>query len=183
VPLPFAWLLAFSLGAAFARAARAEIARSEGPLVASRPMAIVLGFAGLVVLPVAGYFAAFHGDWAYLYLVTWQNVPSAVDLALVLLAGALVPAGFLAGVGAVRTRRTQAGGLLATLVGAPLGVLAVLGVAFGRRLSVSASAAQYAGGFGVEPIASSPLGKGVVWALLAVAAGTAWAFRALRPAT
>src|SRR5438045_9383789 len=98
MPLPFAWLVAFALGAAFARAAQGEIARSEGPLVMSRPVLVVVAFAALVVAPVAGYFAAFHGDWAYLYGVNWQDVPSAVDLVLVALAAALVPAGFAAAI-------------------------------------------------------------------------------------
>ncbi len=182
MPLPLAWLVAFALGAAFARAAQNEIARTEGPLVASRPMAIVLGFAGLVFLPVAGYFAAFHGDWAYLYFVTWRTVPSAVDLALVLLAASLVPAGFVAAVGLVRTRRSRAGQALSLLIGIPAGLTVLLILAFARRLGVSASAAQYAGGFGVEPIASSALGKGVLCGVATLAAGTAWAVRALRAA-
>jgi hypothetical protein len=51
-----------------------------------------------------------------------------------------------------------------------------------RRLAVSASHAQYFGGFGVEPIGASVLGKGVVlaWAVLALA--TAWTVRELRAA-
>jgi hypothetical protein len=180
VPIPLAWLVAFALGGAFARVAQAEIARSEGPLVASRPMAVVLGFAGLVFLPVAGYFAAFHGDWAYLYFVTWQNVPSAVDLALVLAASCMVPAGFVAGVGLIRAKRSRAARGISVLIGLPLALATALAVVFAHRLGVSASAAQYAGGFGVEPIARSVLGKGVLWGLLALATGAGWAFRALR---
>jgi hypothetical protein len=180
VPLPLAWLIAFALGAAFARIAQGEVARSEGPLVGSRPMAIVLGFAGLVFLPVTGYFAAFHGDWAYLYFVSWQSVPSAVDLALVLLAATLVPAGFAAGVAAVRSRRGRAARALALLVGTPAGAALLLALVFAHRLAVSASAAQYTGGFGIEPITTSALGKGVVWGLLAVTAGVAWTIRTLQ---
>jgi hypothetical protein len=182
VPIPIAWLVAFALGAAYARVAQAEIARSEGPLVASRPMAIVLGFAGLVFLPVAAYFAAFHGDWAYLYFVTWQNIPSAVDLALVLAATSMVPAGFVASVGLIRARRSRAARGLAVLIGLPLALAAILAAVFAHRLGVSASAAQYSGGFGVEPIAHSVLGKGVLWGLLALGAGVGWAMRALRTA-
>jgi hypothetical protein len=182
VPLPLAWLVAFALGAAFGRVAQAEIARTAGPLVASRPMAIVLGFTALVFLPVAGYFAAFHGDWAYLYFVSWQNVPSAVDLAIVLGAACLVPAGFVAAVFLIRTRRSRAAQAISALVGLPAAFGAIIAIGFARRLAVSASAAQYAGGFGVEPIASSALGKGVLFGLLALAAGVAWAMRALRTA-
>jgi len=180
MPIPLAWLVAFALGAGFARVAQAEIARIEGPFVASRPMAIVLGFAGLVFLPVAGYFAAFHGDWAYLYLVSWQNVPSAVDLALVLVAAGLVPAGFVAAVALLRTRRSRATQAISALIGVPAALAALLAIAFAHRLGVSASAAQYTGGFGVEPIATSALGKGVLWGLLALVAGAGWAARALR---
>jgi hypothetical protein len=177
VPLPFALLVALALGAAFARLAQGEITRAEAPLAASRGMSVALGFAALVLLPVTAYFAAFHGDWAYLYFVAWQHVPSAIDLALVLLAAACVPAGFVAGALAVRARRQD---VLGGLIGAPVALLLIVTMAFTKRLVVSASAAQYAGGFGVEPIAASALGKGVVWALLAMAAGVALAVRALR---
>jgi len=174
------WLVAFALGASFSRVAQGEIARSEGPLLASRTMAVVAGFAAFVYLPVMGYFAAFHGDWAYLYFVNWQTVPSAVDLAFVLLGAVLVPMGFAAGVAFIRTRQSRAAGAISVLVGLPVGLAALLAIVFLRRLAVSASAAQYAGGFGVEPIASSTLGKGVLCALLAVGAATGWAVRALR---
>jgi hypothetical protein len=179
MPLPFAWLLAFALGAAFARAAQGELARVEGPLITSRPIAIVLAFGVLVVAPVAGYFAAFHGDWSYLYWVNWQEVPSAVDHVLVALAAALVPAGFVAAVPAIRGKRGRA---LASLVAVPLGVALILALVSARRLSVSASHAQYAGGFGVEPLGASVLGKGVLLAWVVLAAATAWTVRELRSA-
>jgi len=143
-------------------------------------MGVVVGFSSLVLFPVAGYFAAFHGDWAYLYFVNWQNVPSAIDLALVLLAAALAPAGFAAAVLFIRARRSRASQAISVLVGLPVGLAAILAIVFARRLAVSASAAQYAGGFGVEPIATSALGKGVLCALLAVAGGAGWAVRTLR---
>jgi hypothetical protein len=180
MPIPFAWLIAFALGAVLAWAAQGEIAKLEGPLLVSRPMAVVLGFAGIVYLPVTGYFAAFHGDWAYLYLVRWQSVPSAVDLCLVVGAACMVPVGFVAGAWLQRTRRSRATETTAWLAGAPMALAVVLALAFARRLSLSASSAQYRGGFGVEPISGTALGKGVVWGLVAIAAATAWAIRALR---
>jgi hypothetical protein len=143
-------------------------------------MAIVLGFAALVFLPVVGYFAAFHGDWAYLYFVSWQSVPSAVDLCLVVAAACLVPAGFVASVELIRARRSHATRLLVGLAGGPMLLVLVLALALARRLSVSATAAQFRGGFGVEAISTSTLGKSVLWAMTALAAGVAWAVRALR---
>ena len=51
---------------------------------------------------------------------------------------------------------------------------------FARRLSVSASFAQYHGGFGAVPIGRSPLGRGILLSWIALAIGYAWSFHALR---
>ena len=100
VPIAFAPLFGLALGAALAWIAAAELARDDGPVVASRSFAIVGAFTGFVWLPVVGYFAAFHGDWSYLYVVPWRRVPSAIDLGLVLLAGAAVLGSFWLSAGA-----------------------------------------------------------------------------------
>ena len=150
--------------------------RIDGPVIACRPFAVVAALAGLVWLPVVGYFTAFHGDWSYLYLVAWQRVPSAVDLGLVLLCGATVVAGFWLAVRPVRTRRM---GPVVTLVVAPA-TLAILGVILSaKRLAVSGTYAQFHGDFGTEPIGSSALGKGVLLMDVALAVGVAWTVRAL----
>src|SRR3954470_14233356 len=94
MPVPFALPLGLLLGMTLAWLARAELARSEVPLLLARPFLIAVGLGALVYAPVVGYFAAWHGDWAYLYLVSSLRVPSAVDLLLVLVAAAAVPLGF-----------------------------------------------------------------------------------------
>jgi hypothetical protein len=177
MPLPLAWLVAFALGAVFARAAEGELARAEGPVATSRPIAVVAGFAAFVLVPVVGYFAAFHGDWAYLYLVDWQAVPSAIDLVLVVGAGALVLAGFASAVPFLRAKRK---GAVDAMIAVPVGIAALLALAFARRLLVSASHAQYVGAMGVESIGASALGKGVLLGLVAIALGAAWTVRSLR---
>jgi hypothetical protein len=179
VPLPVSLLVAFALGAAFALASKAELARHDGPLLTSRAAGIVTGFALLVFMPVTAYFAIFHGDWAYLYLVAWRSVPSAVDMALVLAAGACVIAGFAAGVPAARARATRG---MAMLIGAPLSAALLVVALCARRLMVSASYAQFHGAFGVEPVAATSLGKGILWSLVALVAGIAWTLRSLRAA-
>jgi hypothetical protein len=150
--------------------------RIDGPIVACRPFAVVTAFAGLVWLPVVAYFVAFHGDWSYLYVVSWQHVPSAVDLGLVLFAGAAVVFGFWLAVPSVRKRRL---GPVAALVVVPatLAVAGTLGAM--RRLSVSGTWAQYHGDFGTEAIQSSVLGKGVLLMSLVLALGIVWTVRAL----
>jgi hypothetical protein len=176
MPLPFALLLGFALGVALASVAKAELAREGGPLVTSRPLVIVAAFAGIVFTPIVGYFLAFHGDWAYLYAVSWQSIPSALDLALVLAAGASIVAGFVVAVPPVRARNAR---VVGTLVGAPSAIALVLFAIGLRRLGVSASYSQFHGGFGIEPITSSALGKSVLLAVLVLAAGIAWTVRSL----
>ena len=171
MPLPFAPLIGLALGGAFAWVAAQELSRTEGPIVASRSFAIVAAFAGLVWVPVLGYFVAFHGDWSYLYLVSWRRVPSAIDLGLVLGAAFAVLAGFAISVEPIRKRRfARVVGVIvapATLVIAGL-ILAA------RRLAVSGTYAQFHGDFGTEPIGTSPLGKGVLYMGAVLAAAVVW---------
>ena len=176
MPIAFAPLFGLALGAILAWIAAPELARVEGPVVASRPFADVAAFAGLVWFPAVGYFVAFHGDWSYLYVVPWQRVPSAIDLGLVLLAGATVVGGFWLAVPPVRKRRS---GPLVAMVVTP-GALAVIGLTLAaRRLAVSGTYAQFHGDFGTEPIGASALGKGVVLMGVVLAAAIAWTVRAL----
>lgn len=176
MPIPFAPLFGLALGALLAWLAAPELVRAEGPVVASRPFAVVAAFASLVWLPVVGYFVVFHGDWSYLYAVSWQHVPSAVDLGLVLLAAAAVVGGFSLAVPFVRKRRS---GPIAALVVAP-GTVAVVGLTIAaHRLAVSGTYAQFHGDFGTEPIGTSALGKGVVLMGVVLVLAVAWTVRAL----
>jgi hypothetical protein len=177
MPLPFALPLGLLLGMTLAWLARAELARSEVPLLLARPFLIALGLGALVYAPVVGYFAAWHGDWAYLYLTPSSRVPSAVDLFLVLVAALQVPLGFaIAAPWAIAKRGTR---LLQVMAGVAF-VLVVASAIFARRLSVSASFAQYHGGFGGVALGRSPLGRGVLLSWIAVALAYAWSVHALR---
>lgn len=177
MPLPFAIPVGLLLGMALAWLARAELARSEVPLLLARPFLIALGLGALVFGPVVGYFVVWHGDWAYLYLARSSRVPSAVDLLLVLAAAAQVPLGFaLATPWAIAKRGTR-------LLQSMAGIAAVLVIAcaiLARRLSVSASYAQVHGGFGGVALGRSPLGRGVLLSWVAVALAVAWSVHALR---
>jgi hypothetical protein len=174
VPIPFAPLVGLALGAALAWVAAPELAREEGPVLASRSFAIVMAFTGFVWLPVVGYFVAFHGDWSYLYVVPWRRVPSAIDLGLVLLAGAAVVGSFWLAATAVRKRRF---GPVVAMIVAP-GSIAVAGLSIAaRRLGVSGTYAQFHGDFGTQAISASPLGKGVLWMGVIVALAVAWTVR------
>ncbi len=176
MPIVLSLFAAFFFGVAFAWMARVELARVDAPLVATRPFNVVVGFAGLVYAPVTGYFVVFHGDWTYGYLLAWTRVPSAVDLALVLAAGGSVLGGMAAAAHAARARRLTVVGWLA---GGSAGAFAVLVAVFASRLAVSATYAQFHGGFGVVPIGSSSLGRSVLAMGVVVALGVAWAARAI----
>jgi len=177
VPILLAPLAGFFLGVAFAWMARVELEREDAPVVATRPFNVVVGFAGLVYGPITGYFMAFHGDWTYAYTVAWRHVPSAVDLALVLLAGASVLFGMAASTHAARARRLV---VLAWLAVAPAVAFAILLALGARRLAVSATYAQYHGGFGVQPTTASALGRGVLFMGVVLVLGVAWTVRAIQ---
>jgi hypothetical protein len=177
VPLPFAFPVGLLMGMTLAWVARAELARSEVPLVLGRPFLVALGLGAIVFAPVVGYFAALHGDWTYLYLVRWSGVPSAVDLVLVVLAGMQVPFGFvLATPWAIVKRGTR----LLQVNAAVASAVVVAGAVFARRLAVSASFAQVHGGFGGAPLGKSPLGRGILLSWAALALAYAWSVHALR---
>jgi hypothetical protein len=63
--------------------------------------------------------------------------------------------------------------------GVPTVLAAGLSAWSARRLSVSATYAQFHGDFGTEPIASSALGRGVLWMAIVGALGITWAIRSL----
>jgi hypothetical protein len=174
VPIAFAPLFGFALGAALAWIARPELTRDEGPIVASNCFALVVAFVGFVWLPVVGYFVAFHGDWSYLYLVAWRRVPSAVDLGLVLIAGAAVVGSFW--LAAVPVRKRRFGPVVAMIV-VP-GTVAIAGLVLSvHRLAVSGTYAQFHGDFGTESIAASSLGKGVLLMGVLLLVSLAWTVR------
>ncbi len=177
MPLPLAILVGLVLGMTLAWVARAELARSEVPLVLTRPFLVALGLGAIVFAPVVGYFVALHGDWAYLYLVRSGRVPSAVDLLLVVVAALQVPLGFaIATPWAIAKRGTR----ILQVNAAIAAVIVIICAVSARRLSVSASFAQYHGGFGAVAIGRSPLGRGILLSWISLALAYAWSFHALR---
>ncbi len=177
MPLPLAFPIGLLVGMSLAWVARVELARSEVPLVLARPFLVALALGAIVHLPVAAYFVARHGDWAYLYLVRSARIPSAVDLTLVVLGALSVPLGFAIAAPWAIAKRGPALLKLGAVIGALLIVACVLAA---RRLSVSASYAQFHGGFGVAPLGKTTLGRGVLLSWVALLAGYAWSVRALR---
>jgi hypothetical protein len=178
VPILFAPLLAFVLGVILAWVSRDELTRtpSECPLIASRPVAVAASIAFLVYAPLVGYFVAFHGDWSYLYLYPHARIPSAIDLALVLSASAMIPLALLLAAPAARAKRF---GSVVWLAAVP-GVLAAgMFAACSRRLSVSATFPQFHDGFGVVPLGASALGRGVLFMNLVGVLAVAWSVRSV----
>jgi hypothetical protein len=177
MPLPLALLVGLVLGTTLAWVARAELARSEVPLLLARPFLVAFGLGTVVLGPVVGYFVALHGDWAYLYLVRSGRVPSALDLLFVALAALSVPLGFAVATRWAIARRSTP---ILQLNGVIAAVLVIVCAVVARRLSVSASFAQYHGGFGAVPIGRSPLGRGILLSWVALALAYGWSFHALR---
>ena len=177
MPIPLAIPVGLVLGMALAWTARAELGRSEVPLLLVRPFLISLGLGVLVLGPVVAYFAAWHGDWAYLYLAPRARIPSALDFLLVLLSALALPLGFaIAAPWAVARRGSRIFQVTAALVA----IVVIAAAVFRSRLMVSASYAQFHQGFGNLPLGQSPLGRGILLSWTALALAYAWSFHALR---
>jgi hypothetical protein len=176
VPIVFAPLVGFLMGVVLAWASRDELTRHEGPLLLSRPVVVAAAFGFFVFAPIVGYFAAFHGDWSYLYLYPHSRIPSAVDLALVLLSGATVALGTGIATPAARSKKL---GVVAWLGAVPATTAVGLFAWGARRLAVSATYAEFQGSFGTTPIGASTLGRGVLFMTIAGTLGIAWTFRSL----
>ncbi len=177
MPLPFAMPIGLILGVSLAWLARVELARSEVPLVLARPFLVAVGFGGIVYAPVVAYFLVRYGDWAYLFLLRQAEIPSAVDLALLLVAALQLPLGFAIAAPWAIAKRGPALLKMGAAAGAVVLVLCVVGA---RRLAVSASYAQYHAGFGVVPLGKSPLGRAVLLSWVVLLASYAWSARVLR---
>ncbi len=177
VPAPTAPLLGFALGVVFAWLAADELARAHASPFATRSLAVVALFGLLVFAPAAAYFLVFQEDWAWAYLVDRRRMPSAVELALVLLDAAAPALGFLAATSRARARRLVPLLGLAALALAPAFAFVLVAL---PRLTVDATYTQFHLDFGRHPVAGGPLG----WALLGVdavvVAGVAWTVRQLR---
>jgi hypothetical protein len=177
MPLPLAALVALSLGALFAHAARAALSQSDGSLWASRPTAIVAAFAAFVYLPALAYFTAFHGDWAYMYFVAWRRVPSAIDLAVVAGCAALVPAAFVL---CAPFSRAQRRNVVVAMIATPAAAVAILAVVLQRRLVTTATFVQFSYGEGTRPAVASALGRAMLVAIVVCVAAAVWCARLLR---
>ncbi|WP_438019260.1 hypothetical protein WMF18_09395 [Sorangium sp. So ce315] len=187
MPAFVAPLVGFALGALLAWFSAAAPHRPGAPRAAEprlapgargRPLALAALFSVLVFAPVCAYFLVFAPDWSFAYLVDTRRIPSAVDLVLLLLDAASVPAGFaaahrFASSGGGRPTPQRAVRALAVFGGAPLAIALVAVLALSRRLALDGTYRQVAGDFGVHPVAGGPLGYALLWMYTMLAAGFA----------
>lgn len=177
MPAFIAPLLGLVLGAVFAWASADELSTDPTSVLGTRSLVVATLFSILVFAPAAGYFVAFDGDWAFAYLINTKRVPSAAVLAFVLIDAISVPVGFV--IAAPHARRRHLRNLL-SLGALPTFVSVLFVMIFARRLSTSASYAQYHGGFGTQSVAGTPLGYALVWMNGVLALAVALTIRHLR---
>lgn len=175
MPAPLAPLIGFALGVAFAWWAREELAKSTaGWGIGTRSLVVVALFATLVFAPVGAYFLAFEADWSYAYFIDTRRIPSALQLALVLVDAASVPVGFVVAAQLARSKKLVP---LLMLAGAPLVFTLSCLAATAGRLGIQATYAQYHGDFGTRPVSGSSLGYALLWMDTLLALGVAWTAR------
>lgn len=177
MPAPLAPLLGFSLGVAFAWAAREDLTPGAGGRILTRSFAFVLGFALLVFLPASGYFLVFEPAWSYLYTVEGARRFAALNFVALGATISSVPLGFLIAVPHARTRRAAS---LVRLAAVPLVLALTVALVGGKRLAVRATYAQFHGDFGVERLAGSSLGWAVMWSVLVTSAAAVYTAHSIR---
>ena len=177
MPFALALLLALPIGVGIAWAAKAELARHDGRVTATRAFAVTATFSGGVYAIQMAYFAAFHGDWSYAYAVASSRVPSAIDLLLVVACAAMVVGAFtIASPFAARGRIAVVASMFAT----PMALCVGLVIAGWQRLTTSASYAQFEGGFGTHTLTETSLGRAIVVANAVSLAALGWSIRLVR---
>lgn len=181
MPLLFGPLLGLLVGMSLAWASRESLPpQPEAVSLVRAPWTLVtVELALFVHAPVLVYFAAAYGDWSWLYLVAASRVPSAIDLVLVVLGAASVPAGFWLAMRAAAERRPER---FAKVAIAPALALLVAVGASARRLMTAATYAQYHGDFGTAAIGKSPLGRALLVSWVVLVAGAVWAGFRIRAA-
>jgi hypothetical protein len=154
VALPFG----LCLGVLFAWLSRRELRRVTTEL-GSRGLAIAALFALFVLAPASAYFLAFEPDWCLAYLVDTSQASPALTPALLLLALASVPGGFL--LGRLLLERGDEANLLRALSASVVVTLGAVMLGL-RRFAVQGSYAQFHGDFGTQPLAGSSLGYAIL---------------------
>lgn len=175
MPLLLGPLVAIALGAIFAWLGRAEAPREDEHAFRARA-AVVLAFAALVYAPACAYFPLFAGDWALFYLLDHRDVPSAIELVVIVADAALVVGGFAAGHLAAKRRAPRS---IVALAAAPLALSLAAAAALLSRLRIDGTYHQVTSRFGTQPAAGSPLGWAILWMDAMIVAGAVITARAL----
>lgn len=134
-------------------------------------------FMGLVLLPVASYFYAFHGDWFLFYLAHTGSVISPLGLLTLALVAAAAIGGFR--LGTILCRQEDPRKFLNSALGV-LGLGVALFLAGWNRTTVIGSQRQFEKQFGLESYWGSAAFWGGIWMTLLLAAAVAYLFYVLR---
>jgi len=72
-----------------------DAANSIATVVGTRLLSPAMAVAFAAFFNFGAYFLAFEADWSYAYFIDTRRIPSALELALVLLDAVSVPVGFV----------------------------------------------------------------------------------------
>lgn len=168
-------LLEAALGLVTASLAARELRASTRALGRTEAFRALGAHALCVVLPAALFLLLRHTDWMVSYAFDGAALPSAVALALALLAAAAPLGGFALGGRWVRAHDPRR----AWFVAGGCAAVALLGAALLRgRVGHVGSWVQFRGGFGLQRITGSSLMPVLV--VIALAQGASWAHLARR---
>lgn len=172
MPLLVAPFVGALLGVLLALAGRDEIRRTTVPPASTRGFLVTCLVSCLLFAPALGYFVAFYPDWAYAYLISGRQIPSAIDLVEVLVSSAVPPFTFAWAASSLRRHAVRELVRGVSVVVVALGTVLVV---FGGRWLVLTSSEAFREGYDLQPITGTSLGVSLAWmdGCLALAVGFA----------
>lgn len=171
LPLIFLMFIALSTGVLAANAGREEVRHSADPLWRMEAFLAYAIFAGLVLLPTAIYFYAFHGDWFLCYWIDTTRAPWAWGILAIGVVAALSVLGFRLGAALCRAGRDT---LLRRIAIAGFAVSLAVWPGVWSRLRMVGSYREFTRDYGLTGYFSSPVFYAGMIMLILLIASFAW---------
>lgn len=168
MPIPVVIGVALIVGALTAFAGGNHLRASPKAPLATRQFAAFAIFETLLLLPISGYFWAFHGDWFLLYWIDSSELPSALALVGLIAIGVLGALSFSFSVTLLRSQYSTGPAWVMGIVGAAL--IASLWT-FRTRLHRVGTYDQFHGDFGLRGFTDGALLQATTWMGVVLVAG------------
>lgn len=168
MPIPVVIGVALFVGALTALAGSNHLRATPKSPLGTRQFAAFAVFELLLLLPISGYFWAFHGDWFLLYWMDSTQLPSALALVGLLAIGVLGALSFAFSVSLLRSQYIMGP---AWVMGVVVAALFASLWTFRTRLHRVGTYDQFHGDFGLRGFTDGALLQATTWMGVVLVAG------------